>query len=92
MAERVILWGCGEDGRRFLETQAAFFKDEYTFTFVIDSQQSLWGHKYLGHWILPPTLLKQLSYDKILVSSLRYESEIREKLAVQYCIPPEKIL
>jgi len=47
MAEQVVLWGCGEDGRRLLETQAAFFRDAYVFTAVIDRRQDLWGEDVL---------------------------------------------
>lgn len=92
MAEQVVLWGCGEDGRRLLETQAAFFRDAYVFTAVIDRRQELWGKTCCGHWILPPALLGQLAYDKVLVSSRRYEAEIREELIEQHHVPPEKIL
>lgn len=92
MAEKVVLWGFGEDGRRFLEEQAFFFQGKYEFSCVIDKKQDLQGHERFGRLILPPAMLAHLSYDKLLISSRRYEQGIREELTKHYHVSPEKII
>ncbi len=77
MRKRTVLWGLGGTTRDFLDKKG-FHRDLDIIAFT-DNNPSLWNTVYRGIPVIPPSELKNMGYDAIIICSL-YHKEIRNQL------------
>lgn len=92
MRKKIVLWGMGEDGRRFLVEQMSFFSKWYRVICAIDHDEKLHGKLFSDCLVLPPKYLTDLTYDFVCISSMRFADEIHHELNAVYHVPDEKII
>ena len=91
MIKQAIIWGLGGTTRDFLDKKG-FHRDLDIIAFT-DNNHSLWNTAYKGIPVIPPSELKNMGYDAIIICSL-YHKEIRnhiEKAKKVYLIQPNPL-
>jgi len=58
---------------------------------LCDDNSNLWGEIRYGHRIIPPSDLRNIEFDKIIVCNIVNALDIKNKLITQYKIPESKI-
>lgn len=88
---KVIIWGCGDFGRRVLPNLIT--QDEYEVAAYTDSDESLWGRRLLSFPIISPKQIMKTEFDALLivVSSAGAAKQIKE-YAARLNIPREKVI
>lgn len=88
---KVIIWGCGDFGRRVLPN--LIMSDKYEIVAYTDSDERLWGHRLSIIPIIPPGELASIEFDTLLivVSSPSAAAQIKEQ-SMKLGIPQDKIV
>jgi hypothetical protein len=90
--QKAIIYGSGDTGRRVYE----LCREKYEVIAFTDSNASKWNTSLkLGDAtfpILPPSEIKDLSYDKLLLGSLLMDELFIRRLTDEFQVPPEKIV
>lgn len=81
-SEKIVLWG---SGLRAVETVC--YKDNFgqdcQIMGVFDNDRKQWGKKLGPYTIQSPKELKDVEYDKIVITTILYFDEVREQLVCQ---------
>lgn len=87
---KVIIWGCGDFGRRILPN---LIKNGYEVVAYTDSNENLWGQKVLSFPIIKPEQIMGKEFDvlMIVVSSPYAVKQIKEYV-MQLNISPNKVI
>ena len=89
---RLIYWGIGDtfyNANRKMENFPGVFNDEIIS--YVDNDPKLWGRKCNGKIIIPPKYIRDISYDKIIITSI-YEKQIKKQLIDELNVDEEKIM
>ena len=88
MIVQIVIWGTGIVAERICNYP---LKEGVNIEAVVDNNSDKWGEKFLNYTILAPTELQNLSYDKIVILSSKYASEIYSQL-IEMGIDESKIV
>ena len=90
---KILLWGAGQNCVK-LSRLYRYYMNIYhdDIVGVIDSNPNKWGEVLFGKKIMKPEVLFCVKWDKIVISSTIYHSEIRGKLISDYGIQADDIL
>lgn len=87
---KVLLFGAGENAKRFLRYSPAAGKLEVTG--IVDNDSSKWGHLFEQRYTIEaPAELKAKEWERIVVTSAAYDS-ILNQLVIEYGIEKEKVV
>ncbi len=82
---RIATFGAGRDFENFLlvkNSNEKVFDDEIVL--LVDSDQDKWGRLYGDYIIKSPDQLNKSSFDVVVITSLRYENDIKAVLKENY--------
>lgn len=85
----IVVFGCGHNGERCL-----LFCDKYNVNIAAfsDNNHDLWGKQYYGYDICNPAVLNiKYSGIKVMISTLKYEKDIRNQL-IKFGVCEEQII
>lgn len=88
---RVIIWGCGDFGRRVFPNLMS--SDKYEVVAYTDNNEKLWGQRFLSIPIIAPVQLMSKAFDMLLivVSSPSAAEQIRAQV-MQLGVPQDKVV
>lgn len=87
---RGLIFGAGENARKFLESSPAAGRIEIVG--IADSDRTKWGSRFGQNYVVePPEIIKQKSWDRIIVTPYSYH-EIMEQLMKEYGIGRERLI
>lgn len=81
--KKVIVFGVGSDLKKLINRDLLSNCDIVAFC---DNDKSKWGKLYRNIEIISPKRINDIQYDEIIISTEKYESEIREQLQRDYDI------
>lgn len=87
---KVIIWGCGDYGRRILPN---LIQNGYEVIAYTDSSDGLWGHYVLSFPVIRPEKIMEKEFDALMiaVSSPCAVKQIKE-YAIQLNVPLNKVI
>lgn len=83
--KKIILWGTGKIGQTVL-SHISDFDDICKIIAVIDSDNNKWGKSIFSFVVQTPSILLELNFDKIVISSSQYYEEIKKQIQEQFHI------
>ena len=90
---KVLFFGSGTDADQMmvkLKEYAGYYEDHILC--FLDNDNTKWGLQLYGYDIKSPDMIRYIDYDLIIISSLKYKSEIIKQLCQKYFIEEMKIL
>lgn len=86
---KILLFGTGNFAQQ-VYGKIKKLPDEVETLGFIDNNASRWGD-FFGKKCFPPSILKDIMYDKIIILSINYYEEIKMDLIYQYHVNKDKI-
>lgn len=81
--EKIILWGTGKIGEIIL-SHISDFGDICEIVAVVDSDSNKRGKNIFSFTVQQPSILTEINFDKIIVSSSKYFEEIKMQIQQQF--------
>lgn len=86
---KILIWGTGEQCQELLN-KINFDREEIIG--FIDKNETKIGTEFHNNKIMSPKSISKISFDKIIIASTKYHSEILQELLQEYDIKKESIL
>ncbi len=89
---KLVLFGIGHVCKYYVDYLELLHSSQYEITAFSDSDSEKWGKTLYGIPIVPPTELKNILYDYVVITTENYHMQIKEKLIYELYLDEDKIL